>query len=135
VGRIADFASDETVDREEDVERLERIRAVLYQFLVPGTGNLDALELRPKTYTEAVKSYLEVDSRIDEKKGKGQSSGLNEWKEMILRCLSLPEPTGRAGERHKTQNIRHETRDARHETGERESEGASLQSPVSSLES
>ena len=84
-----------------DVERLERIRSVLYQFLVPGASEeLDALELRPKTYTEAVKCYLEVDSRIDEKRGEGPDSGLGRWAEIVRRCSSSPEVMGReAGDR------------------------------------
>lgn len=74
---------------DDDIERLKRIRSVLYQFLVPGTAEgLDMLELRPKTYTEAVKCYLEVDLRINEKKGEGSSPGLGRWEEIVLRCSS-----------------------------------------------
>jgi len=85
-----------TSGEDDDVGRLERIRSVLYQFLVPGTSEeLDALELRPKTYTEAVKCYLEVDLRIDEKKGEQTSSGLGRWEEIVRRCLSSPEVMGK----------------------------------------
>ena len=77
---------------DSDTERLERIRSVLYQFLVPGTAEgLDMLELRPKTYTEAVKCYLDVDSRIDGKRSKGSNSELGPWGEIVLRCMSSPE--------------------------------------------
>ena len=77
---------------DDDVERLKRIRSVLYQFLVPEPSEeLDVLELRPKTYTEAVKCYLEVDSRINEKRGKRSSPRLGRWEDIVLRCLSSPE--------------------------------------------
>ena len=79
-------------EEDDDVGRLERIRSVLYQFLVPGASEeLDVLELKPKTYTEAVKCYLEVDSRIDEKKGKRPDSGLGRWEEIVRRCSCSPE--------------------------------------------
>lgn len=87
----SDMKQTSDVAEDNDVERLRRIRSVLYQFLVPGTWEgLDMLELRPKTYTEAVKCYMDVDSRIDEKKGKGTSSVLDRWEKIVLRCLPSP---------------------------------------------
>ena len=86
-----DFDDFDDSDDEDDIEKLERILSVLYQFLVPGTlEGLDMLELKPKTYTEAVKCYLEVDLRIDGKKGKHTDSGLDRWEDIVRRCLPSP---------------------------------------------
>jgi hypothetical protein len=86
-----DFCGFDDSEDKDDIERLERILSVLYQFLVPGTlEGLDMLELKPKTYAEAVKCYLEVDSRIDGKKGKHTDSGLDRWEDIVRRCLPSP---------------------------------------------
>jgi len=74
----------------DDIRRLERIKQVIYQFLTRGTAEgID--ELKPKTYNEAVKCYLEVDSRIDEKRGKPSASGLPPWEKMLRRYVSSSE--------------------------------------------
>jgi len=76
----------------DDIKKLEQVKGVIYKFLVPSSSDksdkMDGLELKPKTYAEAVKCYLDVDSRIDEKKDKSSNSGVNLWEEIIRRCMS-----------------------------------------------
>ncbi len=74
-------------DEKCEIKNLEQLRAIIYNFLVPNDNSLfDVMKLKPKTYTEAVKCYLEVDSRIDEKRRGNPSSGINKWEEIIRRC-------------------------------------------------
>jgi len=93
---VVESKGSQVVDEaEDDIKRLERVRSVIYQFLVPGlSGEPDMGELKPKTYTEAVKCYLEVDSRIDEKKGKPSNSPFRSWEEILRRCISPSETDG-----------------------------------------
>ena len=74
----------------DDIEKLEKVRSTLYKFLVSESlENQVNLELKPKTYTEAVKCYLDIDSRIEEKKNKTSGSESKSWEEIIKRCISL----------------------------------------------
>lgn len=74
-------------NKKNEIKNLEQIRAIIYNFLVPCDNSLfDAMKLKPKTYTEAVKCYLEVDSRLDEKRRGNPSSGINKWEEILRRC-------------------------------------------------
>lgn len=74
-------------DEKCEIKNLEQLRAIIYNFLVPSDNQLfDVMKLKPKTYTEAVKCYLEVDSRIDEKRRGNPNSGISKWEEIIRRC-------------------------------------------------
>jgi hypothetical protein len=74
----------------DDIKKLEQVKGVIYSFLVPNLSDkMDSLELKPKTYAEAVKCYLEVDSRIDEKSGKPLNPKTNTWEEIMRRCASM----------------------------------------------
>jgi hypothetical protein len=76
-------------DDSDDIEKLKQVKNVIYQFLIPNPSvKMEGLELKPKTYGEAVKCYLDIDSRINEKKSKSTSSGLSAWEEIIRRCMS-----------------------------------------------
>ncbi len=67
-----------------DIVKLEQIKEIIYEFLMPNPSErVKTLILRPKTFAEAVKCYLEVDSRIDEKKEKVSNSSINKWEEII----------------------------------------------------
>jgi hypothetical protein len=87
---IEEKDKDATIDTDsDDIKKLEQVKGVIYKFLVPSSSDkMDGLELKPKTYAEAVKCYLDVDSRIDEKKDKSSNSGVNLWEEIIRRCMS-----------------------------------------------
>ncbi len=74
----------------DDIAKLKKIRSNIYKFLISGSlGDQDNTELKPKTYTEAVKCYLEVDSRIDEKREDVSSPKSNSWEEIIKKCITL----------------------------------------------
>ena len=74
----------------DDIKKLEQVKGVIYNFLVTNSSDkMDGLELKPKTYTEAVKCYLDIDSRIDEKRGKPSNAKTNTWEEIIRRCASM----------------------------------------------
>jgi len=76
-------------DDSDDIEKLKKVKSVIYQFLIPNpSGKMEGLELKPKTYGEAVKCYLDIDSRINDKKSKSSNSGLNAWEEIMRRCMS-----------------------------------------------
>jgi hypothetical protein len=78
--------------QDDDIERLEKVRSVIYQFLIQEPSHsAENLELKPKTYTEAVKCYLDIDTRIDEKKGKSSNIESNSWEDIIKRCMSSDE--------------------------------------------
>ncbi|MGB9597263.1 MAG: hypothetical protein ACPL7B_13360 [Candidatus Poribacteria bacterium] len=67
-----------------DVRKLEQIKAIIYEFLMPSPSErVKTLVLKPKTYAEAVKCYLEVDSRIDEKLEKLSNKSIGRWEEII----------------------------------------------------
>lgn len=67
-----------------DIEKLEQIKGIIYEFLMPSPSErVKTLVSKPKTYAEAVKCYLEVDSRIDEKKEKLSNSNIGKWEEII----------------------------------------------------
>jgi len=73
----------------DDIEKLEHIKNVIYQFLIPNPSDKkDGLELKLKTYGEAVKCYLDIDSRINEKKSKSSNIEVNTWEEIIRCCMS-----------------------------------------------
>ncbi len=85
-------------DDSDDIEKLKQVKNVLYQFLIPNpSGKMEGLELKPKTYSEAVKCYLDIDSRINDKKSKSTNSGFNTWEEIMRRCMSslVPPSNGR----------------------------------------
>jgi hypothetical protein len=74
----------------DEIKKLEQVKGVIYKFLVPNSSDkMDELELKPKTYTEAVKCYLDIDSRLDQKKGKSSSSETDAWGEIMRHCASL----------------------------------------------
>jgi hypothetical protein len=76
-------------DDSDDIEKLRQVKNVLYQFLIPNpSGKMEGLELKPKTYAEAVKCYLDIDSRISDKKSKTTNSGFSAWEEIMRRCMS-----------------------------------------------
>ena len=76
-------------DDSDDIEKLKKVKNVIYQFLIPNpSGKMEGLELKPKTYGEAVKCYLDIDSRINDKKSKFSNPGLNTWEEIMRRCMS-----------------------------------------------
>jgi hypothetical protein len=76
-------------DDSDDIEKLKKVKNVIYQFLIPNPpGKLEGLELKPKTYGEAVKCYLDIDSRINDKKNKSSNSGFNVWEDIMRRCMS-----------------------------------------------
>jgi hypothetical protein len=75
-------------DDSDDIEKLKQVKNVLYQFLIPNPSGMKELELKPKTYGEAVKCYLDIDSRINDKKSKSTNSGFNAWEEIMRRCMS-----------------------------------------------
>ncbi|MDQ1328761.1 MAG: hypothetical protein QG641_2047 [Candidatus Poribacteria bacterium] len=80
-------------DDSDDIEKLKKVKNVIYQFLIPNpSGKMEGLELKPKTYSEAVKCYLDIDSRINDKKSKSSNSGFNAWEEIMRRCMSSPVP-------------------------------------------
>lgn len=83
-----DIIEDSMLNNERyEIKNLEQIRAIIYNFLVPNDNSLfDAMRLKPKTYTEAVKCYLEVDSRIDEKRKGNPNSGIVKWEEIMRLC-------------------------------------------------
>lgn len=67
-----------------DIGKLEQIKEIIYEFLMPSPSErVKTLVLKPKTYAEAVKCYLELDSRIDEKKEKLSNSNIGKWEEII----------------------------------------------------
>ena len=77
-----------------DIGKLEQIKEIIYEFLVPNPSErIKALILKPKTYTEAIKCYLEVDSRIDEKREKLSNSNFGRWEE-IIRQIGAEEDIG-----------------------------------------
>ena len=85
-------------DDSDDIEKLKQVKNVLYQFLIPNpSGKMEGLELKPKTYGEAVKCYLDIDSRINDKKNKSSTSEFNAWEEIMRRCMSslVPPSNGR----------------------------------------
>ncbi|HGJ66949.1 TPA: hypothetical protein ENS27_16440 [bacterium] len=69
-----------------DIENLEKIRSDLYKYIT-STENQTGIELKPKTYTEAIKCYLDIDSRIDERKSKINNSESGSWEKIIKRCI------------------------------------------------
>ena len=76
-------------DDSDDIEKLKKVKNVIYQFLIPNPPDkMEGLELKPKTYGEAVKCYLDIDSRINDKKSKSTNSGFNAWEEIMRRCMS-----------------------------------------------
>ena len=77
-------------DDSDDIEKLKQVKNVLYQFLIPPnpSGKMEGLELKPKTYGEAVKCYLDIDSRINDKKSKSTNTEVNAWEEIMRRCMS-----------------------------------------------
>lgn len=79
----------ETIDsKSDDIEKLENVKSVVYKFLIPETSDeLKEFGLRPKTYAEAVKCYLEIDSRIDEKMNKSSSSVCRSWEDIIKHVI------------------------------------------------
>ena len=80
-----------------DISKLEQIKEIIYEFLVPNTSErIKTLILRPKTYSEAIKCYLEVDSRIDEKREKLSNSNFGKWEE-IIRQIGAEEDIGNRG--------------------------------------
>ena len=73
----------------KEINRLERVKKVIYKFLVLSSPEKnDNTKLQPKTYAEAVKCYLDIDSRIEEKKGKSSGSGSSRWEEIMRRVSS-----------------------------------------------
>ena len=73
----------------KDIDGLEQIKEAIYKFLVLSSPEKnDNTELKPKTYAEAVKCYLDIDSRIEEKKGKSSDSTSSPWEEIIRRVSS-----------------------------------------------
>lgn len=76
-------------DDSDDIEKLKQVKNVLYQFLIPNpSSKMEGLELKPKTYGEAVKCYLDIDSRINDKKSKSSNTEVNAWEEIMRRCMS-----------------------------------------------
>lgn len=69
-----------------DIENLEKIRSDLYKYLTSTKRQADT-DLKPKTYSEAIKCYLDIDSRIDEKKSKIIDSESRTWEKIIKRCI------------------------------------------------
>jgi hypothetical protein len=73
----------------KDIDGLEQIKEAIYKFLVLSSPEKnDNTELKPKTYAEAVKCYLDIDSRIEEKKGKSSDSTSSPWEEIMRRVSS-----------------------------------------------
>ena len=86
-GELNDY--DGGLSESDDIVKLEKIRSNIYKFLVASSlENQDSTELKPKTYTEAVKCYLEVDSRIGERKEKISSPKSSTWEEIIRNCIT-----------------------------------------------
>lgn len=72
----------------DDLTRLEEVRASIYRILISDQlDNQKNSELKPKTYTEAVKCYLDVDLRIDEKLGRITDSESDHWKDILRDCV------------------------------------------------
>lgn len=70
------------------IEKLEKIKSVIYQFLVSEISDeVKELGFKPKTYAEAVKCYLEIDSRIDEKKTESSNSVCESWENIIKHLI------------------------------------------------
>jgi hypothetical protein len=73
----------------KDIDGLEQIKEAIYKFLVLSSSEKnDNTELKPKTYAEAVKCYLDIDSRIEEKKGKSSDITSSPWEEIMRRVSS-----------------------------------------------
>jgi len=69
-----------------EIENLEKIRSDLYKYIT-STEKQTGIELKPKTYAEAIKCYLDIDFRIDEKKSKINDSEFGSWENIIKRCI------------------------------------------------
>ena len=86
-GWYKELSNNYEVSELDSIIRLEKIRTKIYDFLIEPFIDENEKELRPKTYNEAVKCYLEVDSRIDEKRDKISGSGIKSWEDILRDCV------------------------------------------------
>jgi len=69
----------------ESMRDLKKIRSNIFNYLISHYQDCLADGELKKTYIEAVKCYLEIDTRIDEKNTRKSGSVLTRWEEIVQR--------------------------------------------------
>jgi len=73
---------------DERTEMLKNIRLIAYRFITQTDNSDPILEghiLKPKTYAEAVKAFLDADERLNDEKCATETK-MNNWQAVLERC-------------------------------------------------